>query len=211
MKWILKPARFFCGILLSLFLFIRRHLASPRPASRLTHFCRLVGLAIDSADRNHVTDDLGSQVIRIDDISGKNAVALGSPGSGAGQFVMPTGIAIDAQDRIYLFDQLNNRLVRMDDMTGAGWTTLALAGNLSVAQSWSIAVDKQGRVYISDLAGSRILRIGDMSGANAELAGSQGSGAGQLAQPGSICISDRYGMLVVDTGNNRIARYRDWR
>ena len=89
------------------------------PAPR--QFNRPFGIAVDSSGRIYVADTANDRVVRMDDMTGRGWVALGTTGRGAGQFEAPRAIFVDSQGRIYVADTLNNRIVSMDDMTGRGW------------------------------------------------------------------------------------------
>ncbi len=88
---------------------------------------RCIALGLSCA-RGAAARTTAPQIIRIDDISGRNVVQFGSFGNGVGQFNQTAGIAFGARGRIYIADEYNHRLVRIDDMTGVGWTTYGSYG-----------------------------------------------------------------------------------
>jgi hypothetical protein len=50
--------------------------------------------------------DGNARILRSDDLSGTNAIAYGTQGTGVGQFYGPSGIALDSAGRIYITDTL---------------------------------------------------------------------------------------------------------
>ena len=72
--------------------------------------------------------DGNARILRSDDLSGTNAIAYGTQGTGVGQFYGPSGIALDSAGRIYITDTYNDRIVRIDDMNGTNWTSFGTYG-----------------------------------------------------------------------------------
>src|SRR5271166_4168485 len=72
--------------------------------------------------------DGNARILRSDDLSGTNAIAYGTQGSGVGQFYGPQGIALDSSGRIYIADLYNNRIVRIDDLNGTNWSSYGVYG-----------------------------------------------------------------------------------
>ena len=105
------------------------------------------------------------RVVRIDDLTGANWIAYGSPGAGSGQFAAYlTSLAVDSAARIYVADTGNKRIVRIDDMTGANWTALTQGLQSPVA----VTLDSSGKIYIADAESYQpaVIRVDDMTGAN---------------------------------------------
>lgn len=127
------------------------------------------GLALDAQGRIYVADTYNCRIVRIDDMTGANAVTYGGTcGSGQGQFYDPQGIAVDSNGKIYIMDTGNSRLVRIDDMTGANWVTYGAPGS-GVGQFvtfTSVSIDSSNRIYIADTGNLRVVRMDDMTGAN---------------------------------------------
>lgn len=175
---------------------------------------RATAVATDAQGRIYITDaDLG-QVIRIDDLTGKNLVAFGSFGSGIGQFRYPQGIAVDRQGHIYVADTGNDRIVRIDDMNGEGWRTYngaAYGGRgLQVIGVKDVAVDSKGRIYYLRPQNGYVVRIDDMSGAGIQSWGGPAPTTGKyLVEPSGIAIDDQDRIYVADLGAGWLTRIDD--
>ena len=68
-----------------------------------------IGLAVDSADRLYITDDI-DQRLAIIESNGTTAGSIGSEGRLAGEFQFPRGVAVDEAGRVYAADSLNHRV-----------------------------------------------------------------------------------------------------
>ena len=116
-------------------------------------FAGPIAVRLDSKDRIYVLDQGYNQVMRFDDMTGKNWVAFGKsgtnikdwppnseahcdkgpvPGPAPGTyhddaavnvFYNPKALEVDSQGRIYVSDKCNYRIVRFDDMTGKNWVS----------------------------------------------------------------------------------------
>ena len=166
-------------------------------------FSSLWGLFVDATFHIYVVDNDGSnmgvsRVVRMDDMSGTGATALGTYGSGTKQFARPWGVSVDGSGRIYVADQSNQRIVRMDDIAGTNWTTLGTLGT-DTGQFFApngIYVDGAGHIYVADSGGQgegygaddRIVRMDDMSGTNWTTLGTLGAGMKQFTQPVSVWV-----------------------
>lgn len=138
----------------------------------------------------YISDFWNNRVVRINDIEGKDFIALGNKGHDQGQFFSPRSIALDSKGWIYVVDSDNNRIIRMDDIYGHGWTAYGHQGK-GVGEFWTptgIAVDRSGRIYIADFGNDRIVRFDDMKGTNWVSWGIHGAGIGELAGPFSIAV-----------------------
>jgi streptogramin lyase len=156
--------------------------------------------------------DGNARILRSDDLSGTNAIAYGTQGTGAGQFYGPEGIALDSTGRIYITDTYNDRIVRIDDMNGTNWTSFGTygsgAGQFMIPQS--ITVDPAGHIWVLDNGNGRLIRMDDMNGTNWTVVGSAGSGVGQFAAMSSAPGFDAQGRIyVADAGNHWIVRFDD--
>src|SRR5579872_649872 len=155
--------------------------------------------------------DGNARILRSDDLSGTNAIAYGTQGSGVGQFYGPQGIALDSAGRIYIADIYNDRIVRIDDMNGTNWTSYGTygtgAGQFVLPQS--VSIDPAGHIWVLD-GGHGLVRMDDMNGTNWTTVGSSGSGVGQFLSLSSAPGFDALGRIyVADAGNNWIVRFDD--
>jgi tripartite motif-containing protein 71 len=128
----------------------------------------------------------------------------GIEGNGPGQFNNPTGIATDGVN-VYVADPYNKRVEKFD-----------LAG--AKAGEWAIPAGQApqrvavagGKVYVTtsanvvwrlDTAG-----VADNAWDGDGVAGSPGSGPGQLQGPKGLAV-DATGVYVVDRGNQRVSKF----
>jgi streptogramin lyase len=155
--------------------------------------------------------DGNARILRSDDLSGTNAIAYGTQGSGAGEFYGPQGIALDSSGRIYIADLYNNRIVRIDDMNGTNWTSYGVYGTGAgqFLSPQSISIDTAGHIWVLD-SGQGLIRIDDMNGTNWTLVGGTGSGVGQFGAIASAPAFDSLGRIyVADAANRWIVRFDD--
>ena len=156
--------------------------------------------------------DGNARILRSDDLSGTNAIAFGTQGTGTGQFYGPSGIALDSAGRIYITDTYNDRIVRIDDMNGTNWTSFGGygAGVGQFASPQSISIDPTGHIWVLDNGNGRLIRMDDMNGTNWTTVGSGGSGVGQFGALSSAPGFDAQGRIYfADAGNRWIARFDD--
>ncbi len=155
--------------------------------------------------------DGNARILRSDDLSGTNAIAYGTQGSGVGQFYGPQGIALDSSGRIYIADIYNDRIVRIDDMNGTNWTSFGTYGTGAgqFVNPQSVSVDPAGHIWILDGAHG-LSRMDDMNGTNWTVVGTTGSGVGQFSALSSAPGFDSLGRIyVADAGNRWIVRFDD--
>jgi hypothetical protein len=152
--------------------------------------------------------DGNARILRSDDLSGTNAIAYGTQGSGVGQFYGPQGIALDSAGRIYIADIYNDRIVRIDDMNGTNWISYGAYGTGPFVSPQSVSVDPAGHIWVLD--GNGLSRMDDMYGTNLTQVGSAGSGVGQFVALSSAPGFDAQGRIYwADAGNRWIARFDD--
>jgi streptogramin lyase len=172
-----------------------------------TSFITPTAIAVDSRGRIYATNLADDNVSRMDDITGKGFVTLGTAGRGVGQFDGPFGIALDPQDRIYVADTNNGRLVRVDSIDGSGWTTLGSPGigRNEFDEPEDVAIDSRDRIYVTDRGNRRIVRFDDMSGSGWTTygrAGLQKLGPGVFDLLGGIAVATDGRIYVTDSNEN---------
>ena len=164
-----------------------------------------------------------SRIIRIDDLTGKNWVSLGTYGKGVNQFRNPNHLTLGPDGKLYIVDSVNDRIVRIDDMTGKGWITYGVSGRTGepntssqvnlppgegrLAQPASVKFDSMGRIYI--ISGAELARIDDMTGKGWTTFGSPGSAVSQFNQGKGLAIDSMDRIYIADAGNHRIVRIDD--
>ena len=187
---------------------------------------------LDSKERIYVLDQGYNQVVRFDDMTGKNWVAFGKKGTNikdwpqnsvahcdtgpapgtyhddaaVNVFYSPKALEVDSQGRIYVSDKCNYRIVRFDDMTGKNWVSFGGKRGSGMGEFGDelngIAVGPDGKIYIADEHNHRIVRIDDMTGKGWTVFGSQGGGVNQFHQPHDIAISKSGKIYITDTFHN---------
>ncbi|HEU4328600.1 MAG TPA: NHL repeat-containing protein [Roseiflexaceae bacterium] len=142
-------------------------------------------LALDTAGRLWVVDQVNSRVLRFDSAAGKASGAAadsvlgqadfstGASGGGAQGMRQPQGLALDAQGRLWVADDGNSRVLRFDNAAGKG-SGAAADGVLgqpdftgtscrTSAQGMcgpsGLARDGQGRLWVVDDGSRRVLRF----------------------------------------------------
>ena len=162
--------------------------------------------ATNYAPRIYVADWSNHRVVRLDDMRGRNWMALGE-----GRLHFPVGVGADAAGRIYVSEQ-DRRIVRVDDRSGAGWTAYTPKGAEGKPNkcmgSWTF-VDQAGHIYFTYDGNHRVVRLDDMNGTNRTAFGTEGSGAGQFRYPAGIWVDAAGRIYVADFDNFRIVRMDD--
>lgn len=101
------------------------------------------------------------EVLRLDDIFGRNLMSYGSFGSGNGQFRLIESIAVDSQSRVVVSDSGNRRVVRFA-VGEPRWDVFDLAaygGPASTFEPVGVGVDTFQRVYVAVPGMNAVLRI----------------------------------------------------
>ncbi len=171
-------------------------------------FIQPSSVKFDSKGRIYIIS--GTELARIDDMTGKGWTTFGSAGSGVNQFFKGKGLGIDSMDRIYIIDAGNHRIIRIDDMTGKGWITYGTKGS-EVGQFEielnGLSFDAQERIYMSDEHNDRIVRIDDLTGKGwVEFGGLPND---KIGQPHDVSITKTGHIYILDTTNRRVVRIDD--
>jgi DNA-binding beta-propeller fold protein YncE len=150
--------------------------------------------------------DQGVQGVLIFDLNAKEGRMLGGADS-KGRFQVPTGIAIDGEGNIYVADS-GKRKIFIFDASEKLQKVFDLANDASTIGS--IALDKgMKRLYVPDVRGHKIIVL-DLSGRILQTIGgtTRGVKEGEFTYPTSVFV-DREGNLVVcDSQNARIQRFK---
>ena len=144
-------------------------------------------------------------------------------GLGSGQLQSPAGVAVDRQGDVFVAD-LGNRVLEFPraadgtypkaGVTVAG-TGTAGAGLNQLSRPNGVAVDASGNLFVADSGNSRVLEFAynsathsyAASGTVVAGAGGQGSGAGQLNDPGAVALDAKNDLFVADSSNNRVLEF----
>lgn len=164
----------------------------------------------------YIADSGNNRIVRMDDISGRGWVEVGTFGHGADHLYGPNCVAVDSKIRIYVGDDTTDdtreRIIRFDDMKGSNWVAFGESGHGTnqFNKITDIAFDSQGRIYVVDQGNYRIVRIDDMTGRNWAAFGTDdklGDKPGAFALPEGIAVDGRGRIYVAD--KDRIARFDD--
>lgn len=162
-----------------------------------------VGIAFDSADRLHVTDEY-NQRVSVFDSSGDFITHWGQLGSAPGQFNGPAGIAVDPQDNIFIADQHNSRVQKFsaDGEYISGWGEPG-TGDGQFDLPWGIGLGADGAVYVCDWRNDRVQKFSP-DGEHLLSVGASGDGDGQLNRPSGVAVDSDGLIYVADWGNERV-------
>eukprot|EP00035_Acanthoeca_spectabilis_P028152 m.469391 g.469391 ORF g.469391 m.469391 type:complete len:698 (-) comp28501_c0_seq1:273-2366(-) len=188
------------------------------------------GVAIDSADNIFVADHGNHRIRRIDGVTGEVSTVCGNgvggfrdgPGDTA-QLFQPADVCLDAEDNLIVADSGNNliRLVVPDTeyvRTIAGDGTAGWADGIGPAARFqsprSVVVGDCGKLWVADCDNHCIREVDLETGQVTTVAGRR-RGAGNQDGPADTClfssptglaIDHDGGLLIVDSGNNRLRR-----
>jgi cysteine-rich repeat protein len=192
------------------------------------------GLAIDATGNVFISDAYHQRVRRIDATTGVITTVAGAGLDGFGgdggpateaSLAYPWGLALDG-DVLYIADSENHRVRRVDLIAG-GISTLAGTGvpggagdggpatAAQLAEPHDVAVLPDGDVVIADSDNHRIRRVDVATGTISTFAGGVTAGdagdegvatAALLDSPYGVEVEADGGVLIADSGNNRIRR-----
>lgn len=166
------------------------------------------GIAIGPQDRVYVTDT-GNKRVAVFDTEGNFLQDFNKVGDG--QLDEPVGIALGPNGLIYVADTWNLQVVAF---SGAGnvvtkWPIQGWAGD-SLDNKPYLAVDAAGRVYATDPERYRVI-VFSATGTPLVTFGSYGSEPEAFELPVGLGTSEDETLWVVDSGNNRIAKFNLWK
>lgn len=142
-----------------------------------------------------------------------NSMTFGSRGTGPGQFSKPTGICVSPSGSLLVSDGKNRRVLefrlenkeKTTELPANTQTKINIHGPLKVYKhkigGFAMLGDSSLFGYLMD---SRELALINAEGKLVRKFGARGKKPGQTSRPGGFVFSEKYGLLVSDTGNNRI-------
>jgi len=147
--------------------------------------------------------DSGNDRVQRFNLSGGEAIAWGSYGSGPGQFSYPRGVA--ANEREVIVSDDDNHRVEVFDPSGAFIATAGSQGTEpgQLGFPYGVALDAAGDVYIADDINHRVVKLTPQLGFAGSWGGF-GSRPGQLAFPRALASDPAGDTYVADTANDRI-------
>jgi len=154
---------------------------------------------------NLLVADTGNNRIQKLDSSGRFVMEFGAPGSSEGSVSAPTDCAENAL-RIYVVDSVNERVLEFDGdgrFVSVCVSSESLSDRFSTFEPRKIAFSRTGYVFVTDEDADAVVvfsRFWDP----VSVVGGFGSGEGRFRQPGGMAVDSRGGLLVCDTGNDRL-------
>jgi DNA-binding beta-propeller fold protein YncE len=150
--------------------------------------------------------DSGNDRIERFNLSGGEAMAWGTQGSGLGQFSYPRGVAAN-ETEVIVSDDDNHRIERFDP-SGAFQAAVGTHGTGpgQFGFPYGVALDAAQNIYVADDINHRVVKL------SPQLAflgawGGFGSKPGQLAFPRALASDPAGDTYVADTANDRIEVY----
>jgi DNA-binding beta-propeller fold protein YncE len=141
---------------------------------------------------------------------GKYITRFGESGEEPLQFRRPQSLAIDEQGLLWVADDCNHRIQVLDwrgdrpELVKIFGTEGSEAGQLKHPRSIALT---PGHVIVSEYGNHRVQKF-DRDGNSIAIWGSVGRGIGELIDPWAVAVDTRERVYVVDSGNNRVQRFR---
>jgi sugar lactone lactonase YvrE len=196
----------------------------------------IFGLTVDSAGNLFLSDGENSVVRRVDAATGIITTIAGNGNFGFGgdggpaidaELNSPFGVSIDSSGNLFIADAQNERIRRVDAVSGF-ITTVAGNGNLGDSGDGgpatnatfnfpaSALVDRKGNLFIGDLANGVVRFVQASTGNINRIAGDGTLGFGGDGGPAlgasldfaEIGLDSFENVLIADSANNRIRRFR---
>ena len=161
-------------------------------------------IRIDQFD-NLLIADTGNNRIQKLDSSGRFIMEFGAPGSSEGNVSGPTDCVENAL-RIYVVDSVNERVLEFDGdgrFVSVCVSSESLSDRFASFEPRKIAFSQTGYVFVTDEDADALVvfsRFWDP----VSVVGGFGAGEGRFRQPGGMAVDARGGLLVCDTGNDRL-------
>jgi DNA-binding beta-propeller fold protein YncE len=161
-------------------------------------------IRVDQFD-NMLVADTGNNRIQKFDASGRFLMEFGAAGSSDGSLNQPTD-CVENGLRIYVVDSVKRRIVEYDSegrFLSVCVSGESLADRFSAFEPKKIAFSPTGYVFVSDTDADALVvfsRFWDP----VSVVGGFGAGEGRFRNPGGLTVDSRGGVLVCDTGNDRL-------
>ena len=154
---------------------------------------------------NLLVADTGNNRIQKLDASGRFLMEFGAPGSSDGNLDKPTD-CVENGLRIYVVDSVNERVLEYDTegrFLSVCVSSESLSDRFSSFEPRKIAFSQTGYVFVSD-ADADALIVFSRFWDPLSVVGGFGAGDGRFREPGGMAVDARGGLLVCDTGNDRL-------
>ena len=166
-------------------------------------------IQVDPWGNIYLTQSLQERIVK-SDANGQVLIAFGSEGNGRGQFHGISGIVADESGRLYVTDSGNGR-VQIFKINGPAMPILSKVRFAPLFVDFETTLEAEDAISdIFSLPGRGLFTISDKKAhvliSNGELStiGSEGSGAGQFANPTAIYVTLDGRIYVADTANHRV-------
>jgi sugar lactone lactonase YvrE len=157
-----------------------------------------------------VADTANHRIIQLADPSGAGWTAYAPGTTGAHKLIAPVRIRV-VGGVIYVLDQGDAttlpRVVTMTDLSGANYAAYPFS---SLKQPQGLEVNPvTGAVYLADTGNNQVLAVDDLANTTVTTLGlvDGGTATGTFRGPTDLAITPDGGLLVLDTGNNRVVRF----
>jgi sugar lactone lactonase YvrE len=166
------------------------------------------GIAVGS-NGNLWVADTGNNRVQEFSSTGSFIGAFGGKGSANGQFLEPSSVDVGPGNNVWVSDTGNNRIEELDEKGEFVATYGALgSGNGQLNHPTGIEVDTRGSVWVVDQNNGRVEQFSER-GEYLGKFGTAGAGETQFtfSAPAGIATTSIGGIMVTDSGNNRISRW----
>ncbi len=126
--------------------------------------------------------------------------------SAADKMLIPYGLAISKDNNLLVVDVAMN-LIKIYNEQGGFVKAVGLGNDGAFIRVINVAVDDAGNIYAVD-AGAQKVRKYDKNGKLTAVLGEPGEGPAQFKEPLGIAIGADDSVLVADTGNHRIQKFK---
>lgn len=149
------------------------------------------------ADGRLYVADTGNGRVQVFTEEGILLYQVGANGKEPGQIRTPARVAVDPSDSVYVLDRGNGRIQKFD-ASAHPVQAFPLDGN-------DMAVDSYGFLYVLDGGDGKVIEESPAGQVIGKF-GSYGTGLGQMKKAKGIAVAPDGTLIVLDTGNTRIAR-----
>jgi sugar lactone lactonase YvrE len=153
--------------------------------------------------------DTGNNRLQEFSSTGAFVGAFGGKGSADGQFLEPSSIDVGPGNNVWVSDTGNSRIEKLDEKGEfvASYGALG-SGNGQLNRPTGIDVDTRGSVWVIDQGNGRVEQFSER-GEYLGKFGSAGTGESQFSflAPAGIATTSIGGIMVTDSGNNRMSRW----
>jgi DNA-binding beta-propeller fold protein YncE/tetratricopeptide (TPR) repeat protein len=171
-------------------------------------------IAVDAYGFVYALDTRHGKVL--EQLNGELLGRVGSDGSGAGQFRRAEGIAVAPDGMIIVLDTGNDRIQRLELLNKLKTSPLPLDARTKMtvsgpAASWSYAATQLApygdSLYAYLPQGGPFVLIGPDGKQKAAFGSAKGKTADVTRAAGGLAASEKMGLLVADTPDNRLQRF----